>query len=1000
MFELNSLLSGSGKSPETGVNGGMKDNSNSEKSPFGAILEANIADQEMAKSGNDAEQSGKEMPAFDYRTDLEKRTLSGGAELFLGGVEPSEEVIMDYARTQGLDAELVEILMAKSAVNKAEVVEDADTILDDLSSSGSPNTAPSSDLLSGSLSNISQNKSSLINDHSYLEVESPVTDKTKLGVSNQLGVKREDGVLTRLDTLAQKVSPDDNPEKMPLTQGNRRSAGDILTSKQNDFTANIPEELVEKLTTASSLRMHGAALVNSSSQMPSALLGENALPAKLNRAIAYTDLPSVKPQSSPVTAKNTVESTEITPLSKEIEGTSSQNNASTQESPSSRVVKSEAVSVAVKNPVETAEAKTPSKVAEVASPERSVSIKEGATSRVAKDDIAPTKSVAKLGSIPVTAKNSVETTEIKTPSKAVEVISPERTVSSQESASSRVVKSEPVPVAVKSPVETAETKAPSKAVEVASPERTVSSQESPSSRVVKSEPVSVAVKSPVETAETKAPSKAVEVASPERTVSSQESPSSRVVKSEAVSVAVKNPVETAETKTPSKVAEVASPERSVSIKEGATSRVAKGDIAPTKSVAKLGSIPVTAKNSVETTEIKTPSKAVEVISPERTVSSQESPSSRVVKSEPVSVAVKSPVETAETKAPSKAVEVASPERSASPQKTAVSRAVKEVPFGLDAQNKGNINSATVKARELDRAMPVSVSTLKPETTEVKPPEIKPEMRTQSDKGIDTSHKVPVGPRSVDKQTALEANANRPVPEVIRVAMPISVAKNMTSAETKNTRVIKLAPIDLAAFANTVEKVSLPYKRSSVIEENNFTKERSSEATALGTNGRVSLSEKGTTEQILNSSGQDNLRRQDQYLELSQRLTDALSRRLAAQIKQGSWHVEIELHPRSLGRIEVQLEMKNGELEAHFNASRALTRDLIQEGLPRLKAELEQHGTESAYVGVGHQNQGRSDENPTDSDGDSNSSGHETDSKADQNTKNQKVNNIEGLDIQV
>ena len=798
MFELNSLLSGSGKSPETGVNAGMKDNSNSEKSPFGAILEANIADQEMAKSGNDAEQSGKEMPAFDYRTDLEKRTLSGGAELFLGGVEPSEEVIMDYARIQGLDAELVEILMAKPAVNKAEVVEDADTILDDLSNSGSPNTAPSSDLLSGSLSNISQNKSSLINDHSYLEVESPVTDKTKLGVSNQLGVKREDGVLTRLDTLAQKVSPDDNPEKMPLTQGNRRSAGDILTSKQNDFPANIPEELVEKLTTASSLRMHGAALVNSSSQMPSASLGENALPAKLNRAIAYTDLPSVKPQSSPVTAKNTVESTEITPLSKEIEGTSSQKNAPPQESLSSRVVRSE--------------------------------------------------------------------------------------------------------------------------------------------------PVSVAVKNPVETTETKAPSKPVEVASPERTVSSQESPSSRVVKSEPVSVAVKNPVETAET--------------------------------------------------------KTPSKAVEVASPERTVSSQESASSRVVKSEPVSVAVKNPVETAETKAPSKAVEVASPERSASSQETAVSRAVKEVPFGLDAQNKGNINSATVKAQALDRAMPVSVSTLKPETTEVKPPEIKPEMRTQSDKGIDTSHKVPVGLRSVDKQIAPEANANRPVPEVIRVAMPISVAKNMTSAETKNTRVIKLAPIDLAAFANTVEKASLPYKRSSVIEENNFTKERSSEATALGTNGRVSLSEKGTTEQILNSSGQDNLRRQDQYLELSQRLTDALSRRLAAQIKQGSWHVEIELHPRSLGRIEVQLEMKNGELEAHFNASRALTRDLIQEGLPRLKAELEQHGTESAYVGVGHQNQGRSDENPTDSDGDSNSSGHETDSKADQNTVNQKVNNIEGLDIQV
>ena len=69
---------------------------------------------------------------------------------------------------------------------------------------------------------------------------------------------------------------------------------------------------------------------------------------------------------------------------------------------------------------------------------------------------------------------------------------------------------------------------------------------------------------------------------------------------------------------------------------------------------------------------------------------------------------------------------------------------------------------------------------------------------------------------------------------------------------------------------------------------------------------------------------------------------------------------MELHPRTLGRIEIQLEMKNGELEAHFNASRAATRDLIQEGLPRLRAELEQHGTESAYVGVGQQNNGKSD----------------------------------------
>ena len=35
-------------------------------------------------------------------------------------------------------------------------------------------------------------------------------------------------------------------------------------------------------------------------------------------------------------------------------------------------------------------------------------------------------------------------------------------------------------------------------------------------------------------------------------------------------------------------------------------------------------------------------------------------------------------------------------------------------------------------------------------------------------------------------------------------------------------------------------------------------------------------------------------------------------------------MELDLHPKSLGRIEIQLEMKNGELEAYFNASKAIT----------------------------------------------------------------------------
>ena len=113
--------------------------------------------------------------------------------------------------------------------------------------------------------------------------------------------------------------------------------------------------------------------------------------------------------------------------------------------------------------------------------------------------------------------------------------------------------------------------------------------------------------------------------------------------------------------------------------------------------------------------------------------------------------------------------------------------------------------------------------------------------------------------------------------------------------------------------------------------------------------------------------QDLLRRQDDFMQFSRQLTDALGKRLTAQIQRGSWHVEMELHPRSLGRVEVQLEMKNGELEARFITANATTRDLINEGMPRLREAFQEHGTETAYKNLGEANQGAPDGKSTASD---------------------------------
>ena len=108
---------------------------------------------------------------------------------------------------------------------------------------------------------------------------------------------------------------------------------------------------------------------------------------------------------------------------------------------------------------------------------------------------------------------------------------------------------------------------------------------------------------------------------------------------------------------------------------------------------------------------------------------------------------------------------------------------------------------------------------------------------------------------------------------------------------------------------------------------------------------------------------------ERYLELSRRLAQALGNRLSTQIEKGAWRVEMDLHPRSLGRIEIQLEMRYGELEAYFNSNQNLTRDLLSESFSKLRDSLLQHGIDSAYIGLGKENNHETDENLTETSSD-------------------------------
>ena len=73
---------------------------------------------------------------------------------------------------------------------------------------------------------------------------------------------------------------------------------------------------------------------------------------------------------------------------------------------------------------------------------------------------------------------------------------------------------------------------------------------------------------------------------------------------------------------------------------------------------------------------------------------------------------------------------------------------------------------------------------------------------------------------------------------------------------------------------------------------------------------------------------------------------------------------MELYPRALGRVEVQLEMVNGHLEANFQTNQALTREILNEGISRLKDSLQEFGMESASVNVELENRNESDKKAT------------------------------------
>ena len=106
-----------------------------------------------------------------------------------------------------------------------------------------------------------------------------------------------------------------------------------------------------------------------------------------------------------------------------------------------------------------------------------------------------------------------------------------------------------------------------------------------------------------------------------------------------------------------------------------------------------------------------------------------------------------------------------------------------------------------------------------------------------------------------------------------------------------------------------------------------------------------------------------------YDQLSDKMATEMAARMHKQLSDGEWKMKFALRPSNLGGVEIQLEMKDGKLDAVFRADNPLTRDLLQNSSQRLKEALANFGINAGQVNVGqgggntpHNNSGNSGRN--------------------------------------
>ncbi len=114
--------------------------------------------------------------------------------------------------------------------------------------------------------------------------------------------------------------------------------------------------------------------------------------------------------------------------------------------------------------------------------------------------------------------------------------------------------------------------------------------------------------------------------------------------------------------------------------------------------------------------------------------------------------------------------------------------------------------------------------------------------------------------------------------------------------------------------------------------------------------RLGLSQTGTASSNAISGGSPSTN-VDKAADLSERMGQAIGERMLHALERGQWSIKLMLKPAHLGHVEVEMRMRNGELDASFLATQAGTRELLQAGLGQLRTSLTNAGMDVATMSV-------------------------------------------------